>query len=83
MPNSLMLKCKICGFEEEIIEMSFEYYMLNYFIPNGIDEICGSCGEESMVPVEMVTTNYCKHCGVNFCDQCYESFKLIEKKPLL
>jgi hypothetical protein len=48
-----MLKCKTCGNEEEIIEMSYEYYMLFYFVPNGVDEICGECGNESMVPVKI------------------------------
>ncbi|MBY8982853.1 MAG: hypothetical protein KGD57_07885 [Candidatus Lokiarchaeota archaeon] len=70
MTNSLMLKCKTCGIEEEIIGMSFEYYMLYYFIPNGIDEICGNCGNESMVPVEKIIKNYCKYCGVKYCEYC-------------
>ena len=60
MTDSVILKCKTCGIEEEIFGMSYEYYMLYYFVPNGIDEICGNCGNESMVPIEMIKTENCK-----------------------
>ena len=51
MTKSLILKCKICNKEEEIIGISYKYYMLYCFVPNDIDEICKFCGNESLVPV--------------------------------
>ncbi|MBY9015806.1 MAG: hypothetical protein KGD68_08960 [Candidatus Lokiarchaeota archaeon] len=70
MTKSLMLKCKICSKEEEIIGISYEYYMLYYFVPNEVDEICGSCGNESLVPINPMKIEHCEYCGVKQCEFC-------------
>jgi len=67
MAKSLMLKCKICEKEEEIIGISYEYYMLNHFVPNEVGEICEFCGNESLVPVNPMKISQCEYCGIKHC----------------
>ena len=61
MTESLTLKCKKCDKEEEIVGISFDFYMEYIFVPNGIDEICENCGNDSMVPIKSKTVEYCDH----------------------
>ena len=78
MTKSLMLKCKICSKEEEIFGISYEYYMLYHFVPNEVDEICESCGNESLVPVNPMKIEHfeysgvkeCEYCGIKYCKNC-------------
>ena len=70
MTKSLILKCKMCDKEEEIPGISFEFYMLYIFVPNGIDEICENCGNDSMVPVRVkqLSNVNIENCGVKDCE---------------